>query len=428
MGAHLSEVEVAVIGAGAAGIGAARTLRERGVSFVLLEASHRIGGRGYTELVGPGQPFDLGCHWLHSASLNPFTRIADQLGFEYDRSGFSRRLHFGDRWANEAEQQDYSDFYDRSIAAAYRAAAEGRDISVAEATERESRWTPLVDYVVSLMYSVDSDQVSVYDVHNYNDTDENWRVKQGYGALIARFAADLPVELNCAVKRIDWSGRSITIETVKGSIAAGKVIVAVSTGILGGGDIRFEPALPAWKQEAIAALALGNHNRICLVFDGNVFGDDYPESATVMAGESEPMGLRIRPFGYDHVIGVTGGRFADWLERAGVEASADLLKEQLAKVVGWPAANKAVRHVVTAWRGDPWIKGAYSAAQPGHGLARGTLAEPLDDRLFFAGEATSSAFYATAHGAYMTGIAAAEKAVAALSGASPWPSRAGAPT
>ncbi len=410
MAERLTEVDVAVIGAGAAGIGAARTLRKRGVSFVLLEAAHRVGGRGYTELVGQDQPFDLGCHWLHSASLNPFTKIADALGFEYSKEGFLRRIHLGDRWASPQEQQDHVEFFDRNFAAVHKAAADGLDISLAEATERESRWTPLFDYVVSLMCSVDSDQVSVRDHHDYNDTGENWQVKNGYGALIARFAADLPVQLNSAVKRIDWSGRSVRIETVKGTITARKVIIAVSTGILGGGDIRFDPTLPDWKQEAIAALPLGNHNRICLVFDGNVFGDDHPLGATVMTGEGEPMGIRIRPFGYDYVVGVTGGRFADWLERAGVEASADLLKEQLAKVVGWPTANKVLRHTVTAWRGDPWVKGAYSAAQPGRGRQRAKLAEPIDGRLFFAGEATSSEFYATAHGAYLSGIAAAGQA------------------
>ena len=79
------EYDVAIIGAGAAGLGAAKALARRGVSFVVLEASHRIGGRGYTEEILPGVPFDLGCHWLHSASINPFTATADELGFEYIR-------------------------------------------------------------------------------------------------------------------------------------------------------------------------------------------------------------------------------------------------------------------------------------------------------------------------------------------------------
>jgi len=409
-----ARVEVAVVGAGAAGLAAAKSLRERGISFTLLEASHRIGGRGYTEEVGPGMPFDLGCHWLHSASLNPFVAIADRLGFDYTKEGFARQIRLDGRWASEEEQRQYQAHMDRSYGQAAAAARTGRDVSVAEATPREDRWTPAFDYITSLMHSVDADQVSVFDSCNYRDTGEDWPVKQGYGALIARYGADLPVVLNCAVSRIDWSGRTIRLETAKGEIEADKVILTVSTGILGAGDIAFTPALPDWKQEAIAALPLGNHNRICLVFDRNVFEDFKARGLTVMASDSEPMSLRIRPFGYDFVVGVTGGRFADWLERAGIEASADLAKEMLHKAFGSDITKHIVRHNVTAWRGDPWVKGAYSAAQPGQGHQRARLAEALDERLYFAGEATSTDSYATAHGAYLTGIATAEAIAASF--------------
>lgn len=409
-----TRVDVAVVGAGAAGLAAARTLRDRRVNFVLLEASHRIGGRGYTEEVAPGIPFDLGCHWLHSGSINPFATIADRLGFDYTKEGFARRIRLDDRWASEAEQREYEAFMERSYDMTVAAAQTGRDLSVAEATPREDRWTPVFDYVTTLHHSVDADQVSVFDSYNYRDTGEDWPVKQGYGALIARYGADLPVSLNSAVRRIDWSGRTIRLETAKGAVEAEKVILTVSTGILGAGDIAFAPALPVWKQAAIAALPLGNHNRICLVFDRNVFEDFNGLGMTIMSADSEPMSFRIRPFGYDTVVSVTGGRFADWLERAGLEASADLAKELLKKAFGNDITKHIVKHSVTAWRGDPWVKGAYSAAQPGRGDQRAKLAEALDERLYFAGEATSLDSYATAHGAYLSGIATAEAAAAAL--------------
>ncbi|MEE8143900.1 MAG: NAD(P)/FAD-dependent oxidoreductase [Kiloniellales bacterium] len=405
-----SSVDVAVIGAGAAGLGAGRWLHDQGVSFVVLEASHRLGGRGYTEEIAPGVYFDLGCHWMHSASLNPFVEMADRAGFTYRKGTFDRTLHVADRWASEAEDRDCDAFFARSYADLRQAAAAGRDVSVAEVTERGHKWTPLFDYWVSLNYSADSDQVSTVDLASYRDTGEDWPLKEGYGNLIARLGTGLPIDLDAAVTRIDWSGRDIRLTTPKGEVSAAAIILTVSTGILGSGDVRFVPGLPDWKQEAIAALPLGNHNRICLVFDRNAFGEDHPRSVTVLTPDSEPMAFLIRPFSQNYVHAMTGGRFADWLEQAGVEASADLAKEALRKAFGADITKHVVRHSVTAWRGDPWVKGAYAAPSPGAAHQRAALARPIDDRLFFAGEATSREFWATAHGAYLSGISAAKAA------------------
>ncbi len=414
-----SDVDVAIIGAGAAGLGAAMTLAGLGVDHVLVEASHRIGGRAYTEEVAPGVPFDLGCHWMHSASLNPMVAVADRFGFDYDKTGFDRDIHRDGAWATEPELMDCDALYERNYAAVHAAGGAGEDVSVADVTERESVWTPYFDHISSLNSSVDVDQVSVLDGYKSNDTDENWPLKQGYGEMIARFGSGVPVTLNAAVERIDWSGKRIRLTTAKGELSAAKVIIAVSTGILGGGDMRFAPALPDWKETAIGALPLGNHNRICLVFDGNPFGDDHPPGVTIGDATAEPMNLRLRPFGYDYAVGVTGGRFADWLERAGIQASADFATEKLIKAYGSDIAKRVVRHNVTAWRGDPWVRGAYSATVPGSGWQRAVLAAPIDERLYFAGEATSLEFFATCHGAYLTGIATAEAVAAALGGGEP---------
>lgn len=418
-------VEVAIVGAGAAGLGAAKALAARGVSFVVLEASHRIGGRAYTEEVGQGQPFDLGCHWLHSASINPFTKIADDLGFAYKKTPFLRHIRFADRWASEAERAERDTFFDRNFERMDAAAAAGRDVPVIEVTERESRWTAEFDYMISLLYSHDSDRVSTLDYSAYKDTGENWPLREGYGRLVASFAAEVPVTLNCEVTRIDRRGKDIRLETSQGEVRAARAVVTVSTGILGGGHIAFDPPLPDWKQQAIADLPVGNHNRICLILDGRQRNEDLPEGGILLDGESEPMALRLRPFGYDYVVGLTGGRFADWLERAGPEASADLVTENLKKLVGNGIAKHVVGHSVTAWRGDPWVRGAYSAARPGAAHQRRELARPLDDRLFFAGEATSAEFYSTAHGAYLSGLAAAEAVAASLGRAAEGPERGG---
>ena len=292
-------------------------------------------------------------------------------------------------------------------------ARSGRDCSVWEATAREDRWTELNDYFMSLYTSHDVDEISTRDVMAYRDTEENWPVKEGYGTLVARYGADVPVSLNTAVTRIDWSGPGVVVETARGRLKAEKVIVTVSTGVLAAGDILFTPALPAWKQEAIAGLPIGVHNRICLVFDRDVFGSDVRPGFAVKSGDDEPMAFRVRPFGFNHVVGLTGGRFADWLERAGIAASADLATEKLAAAFGNGIKRQVTGHNVTAWRGDPWVKGAYSCAQPGQAHQRVELAKPLDEKVYFAGEATSREFFSTAHGAYLSGIDAAKKVVGA---------------
>ncbi|HWA44873.1 MAG TPA: NAD(P)/FAD-dependent oxidoreductase [Hypericibacter adhaerens] len=403
--------DVAIVGAGSAGLAAAKTARGLGLETVLLEASHRIGGRGYTEELAPGVAFDLGCHWMHSASLNPYVAIAEKYGFHYRKGSYPRGLYIDGRKASAQEGTELDGYLDRCHEAVIGAAKAGRDISLAEATERENRWTPVFDYWTTIATSADSDQVSVMDTLHYNDTEENWPLKEGFGALIARFGADVPVTLNCAVQRIEWGEPEIRLETKKGTIRAKRVIVAVSTGILGAGDIAFDPVLPNWKLRAIEALPLGTHNRIGLMLDRDPFGPDFPKGSLLMETDTEPMGFGFRPFGDNWVVGYTGGRFAVWLERAGQAAAIDLAKEKLAKVFGSDIKNYVTKAIVTAWAGDPWVKGSYSAAQPGQGHQRAELARALEDRLFFAGEATSTEFHATAHGAYITGIDTA-KAVA----------------
>jgi len=125
--------------------------------------------------------------------------------------------------------------------------------------------------------------------------------------------------------------------------------------------------------------------------------------------------LHVKPYGHPYIVGGTGGRFADWLERAGVEASVDHLVSRLKRIFGNRIENALGRHIVTAWGSDPWTMGAYSACLPGQAHQRETLAAPIDNQLWFAGEATSQEFFSTCHGAYLTGIQAAHDVAEELS-------------
>jgi monoamine oxidase len=410
--------DLAIIGAGAAGLSATRVARELGLDVVTLEASHRIGGRGHTEELAPGIAFDLGCHWMHSASLNPWVAIADRLGFTYRKGTFGRHLFTDGRWWRSEEIAEAQAFWEARDAAIDAAGRAKTGQSLADVTDYGNPWAGLGDYWTSIATSADPDEVSVEDLTAYNDTDENWPLKQGFGALIARYGADLPVTLNCAVERIDWGGSEIVLHTAKGAVAAKRVLITVSTGILGAGDIRFDPALPQWKLDAIAGLPLGTHNRIGLLFDRDVFGD-CPLDGGIKLQDGTFSGVNLRPFGDPWAVVYTGGRHAVWLEKAGQAAAVDHGKKVIAEILGNDAAKHVSRAIVTAWHGDPWVKGSYSAALPGQAHQRAELAKPIDDRLFFAGEACSHEFMATAHGAYITGRAAARAVAHSLGRVAP---------
>jgi monoamine oxidase len=410
--------DLAIVGAGSAGLAAAKTARALGLDVVVLEASHRIGGRGYTEELAPGIAFDLGCHWMHSASLNPWVAIADRFGFTYRKGTFGRALFVDSRWTDGGRIPEWAAFWEAREAAIETAGRAHTGQSIADITDYGSPWAGLGDYWTSVATAADSDQVAVEDLAFYNDTDENWPLKEGYGALIARFGADVPVTLNCAVERIGWGGREIMLHTAKGTVAAKRVLVTVSTGVLDAGDIRFDPVLPDWKQAAIAGLPLGTHNRIGLLFDRDVFGDA-PVGGGVRLSDGTFSGVNLRPFGDPWAVVYTGGRHAVWLEKAGQAAAIDHAKRVLGEVLGSDAPKHITRSIVTAWHGDPWVRGSYSAALPGQAHQREELAKPIDDRLFFAGEACSTEFQATAHGAYITGVAAAEGIAKSLGRAVP---------
>ena len=311
-----SQVDVVIVGAGAAGLSAAKSAESRGLSFVLLEASHRIGGRAHTEDFLPGQPFDLGCHWMHSASLNPFVGIADRLGFRYRReSGWIGTIHHHGAFLDDDQVREVDALVDADEKAIVAAALHG-DPAVADVMNLDSPWAPYHAYWLSLGSSCDPDQTGAADIVAYNETDEDWPVVAGYGALVAAWAADVPVTLDAAVQRVVMTTDGVDAETPLGTISGRTALITVSTNMLVSGRIAFEPELPSWKTTAAQELPLGVHNKIAMVL--NSASAVIPESQylTVMARDHDvPVALNVRPYGYDYVVGGTVGRFAAGLER-----------------------------------------------------------------------------------------------------------------
>ena len=398
-----STYPLVIIGAGAAGIGASKRATELGIDHLVIEASHRIGGRGLTEYLEDSIPVDLGCHWMHCASKNPFVQVADQLGFSYESgSGYAYAMLSNGSWMSEEDKAQYAAYSNASYEAMDVLYEKDPAAAMVEAIDLESRWSNHFCYWMSLMHSNDVDQVAIQDHGEFEEINEDWPVKEGYGALIARHGENCPIQLNNQVTRIDWGGTEVRLETTNGTLTADHVIVTVSTGVLGAGVIEFTPELPATKIEAITALPMGNSNYTIFSLDESKIDPDTPKNIHYEKGEIN-MAIRIRPFGHASAFASTGGRFAWWLEKQGSEASRQYFEEALVDVLG-SEGRKALREFkVSAWGFDPWIRGAYSSQKPGSRDMRKRLAEPLDERLYFAGEATSGNFLNTAHGAYISG-------------------------
>ena len=222
--------------------------------------------------------------------------------------------------------------------------------------------------------------------------------------------------LDAPAQRVVMTRDGVAVETPRGTIAGRTVLLTISTDMLASGRIVFEPELPAWKITAAEEVPLGVNNKIAILLDSASAALPDPQYLTVMTrAHDTPVALNVRPYGYDYVFGNTAGRFAESLERAGPDASVEFLVEHLKAVFGNRIAECLTdRVIVTAWRGDPWTLGGYSAPRPGQAHQREVLARPIDGRLFFAGEATTLDAFATCHGACLTGRRAMGEIAAVL--------------
>jgi monoamine oxidase len=407
-----SSIDVAIIGAGAAGLGAAHALKKAGVSFVMLEARDRVGGRGHTVMASPDVTFDLGCGWLHSADKNSFVGMAEQLGFEINKTLPPwRERAYGKAFPQDQRQQfieALDAFYDR----AYEAAQGGRDAPASNYLEPGNRWNPMIDAISTYVNGCELDQESILDMDAYEDTGINWRVRRGYGALMAAYGAPLPIAFNCEVMLIDHSTRRLRIETSMGTLTADRAIITLPTNLIAQEAIKFHPALPA-KVDAAAGLPLGLADKVMLALAD---ADALPKEGSLRGATMRTqMGTyHLRPFGQPCIEGFFGGRYAQALEDAGDGAIAAASIDEIVSFLGSDFRRKLKPLKESRWAHDPFARGAYSHALPGQSHQRAVLAAPVDGRLFFAGEATSANFFSTAHGAHDSGERAAREVVAAF--------------
>jgi monoamine oxidase len=404
-----SEVDVAVIGAGAAGLAAAHELAAAGMDVLLVEARARIGGRAWTLREGQPCALDLGCGWLHSADVNPWLQIAGELGFTIDKSTPPWARRSRDIGFAPGEYEDFSRaadlFWDR-----LEAAKDAEPDAPASAfVEAGSRWINLLESTSTYYSGAALDRVSTRDIGRYVDTGVNWRVVEGYGALIAAYGADLPVVFNAPVSAIDHSGARVKTDTPRGTISARAAIVTLPTNVLASGAIAFRPALDE-KLHAASHLPLGLADKL---FFRMHRPEDFPKGVHFFGAiDRLTASYDVRPLGCPILECYFGGSLAADLEKGGAAAFESLARKQLTKHLGADVVANITPIACTFWQNDPFARGSYSHALPGHADERLVLAAPVGDRLFFAGEACSPEHFSTAHGAYMTGIEAARQVIA----------------
>ena len=288
------------------------------------------------------------------------------------------------------------------------------DVPAATFLDPQGRWNTLINAVSTYANGAELDRVSARDFARYADTGVNWRVVDGYGTLIAAHAAGVPVVLDCPVRRIDHSGRRLKLETANGAITADAAIITLPSSLLAEEKLLFTPALPK-KIEAAAGVPLGLNDKLFLSLSE---ADEFDKESRLF-GRNDRSGTatyHFRPFGRPYIEAYFGGPLAAQLEAEGERAFFDFAVTELAGVLGGDFARRVKLLRLHRWGTDPFARGGYSHALPGKADCRGVLAAPVDDRLFFAGEACSLNNFSTAHGAYLTGVAAADQAIAALCG------------
>jgi monoamine oxidase len=405
-----------IIGAGAAGLAAARRLQDRGASYRLLEAKPHAGGRATTDEATLGAPIDLGAHWLHSPALNPLTPLADRYMFHVKQGAEDFQVARDGAILSGTERDECFAYVDACFATIAENAEAGHDCPVSELFPLPGRWHGFFEANFIAKQGVTPAQSSAQDFARYVWEGDDWPVLDGLGALVARHAVGIAVELDTPATRIGWDGKAgIAVETPRGKIEARSAIITVSTGVLAREAIRFSPSLPDWKRQAISDLPMGSCNKVVLGFTHNPFGD--LDSVMLMPdlGPDQSLEFVLREDGRDVVTAMLNGPFARTLASEGPRAMADYALAQLVAVFGSQVrACVADRVVFADWDHDPWIAGCYAAARPGRHPARAELARPIENRLFFAGEATHPCYMGDVHGAHLSGEAAAAAVLAVL--------------
>ncbi|HEX9706081.1 MAG TPA: NAD(P)/FAD-dependent oxidoreductase [Steroidobacteraceae bacterium] len=412
IGAQPATPDVLVIGAGGAGLTAAKELTAGGASVLVLEARNRIGGRAFTE-TDLGVAWDRGCSWLHSSKVNPWVAYARQNGFDLVPDRFPRQIYEQSRRMDGAATAGYRAVTERMARELDNAGRRGLDIpaeaAMTQATLADPWYSMAMDDLTG-WEGVEPANFSALDSWQYDENGEDLMIPRGYGSLLAHYARNLDVRLNTPVSRIRWTARGVTAETEAGAATARVAIVALPSSLIADGAVVFSPHLPVEVIQAHHDLPLGLLNKVALKFKKNVFPTETTEFLQLRRDDGRGMNYLTRHWDSNVCIAFAAGRFGRELEAAGEAGAIEHALTELVTMLGGDIRRQFDRGAATAWAADPYARGSYSHCVPGRYGARAILTRPVGGRIVFAGEHTEQSAYGTLHGAHLSGKRAAAEA------------------
>jgi len=406
------DADIVVIGAGAAGIAAARRVMAANRKVIVVEAAGQIGGRCLTDTTTFDAPFDRGARWMHNPDTNPMIRLARNAGLDISAALPGQKIRIGRRNARPGETEQF-------LAALVRAnraiddASRGRgDPSCASVLPKDlGDWAGTAEFVLGANATgKDLKEISVIDKARAQERNAVFACRQGLGTLIAKLGEQVPLSLSTPASRISWSNRDVTVETPAGKIVASAAVITVSSNVLAAGNIRFNPDLPRRHLDAAARLSLGSYDHIALQLPGNPLGLARDEMI-IEQSNSTRTALLFANMGSSSLCSIdVAGSFGRDLSAQGEKAMVAFAVEWLTKLFGSDAASAVKKSSATRWNAEPFVLGAMSAAIPGGQPSRRILSEPIGC-MFVAGEATHETLWGTVDGAWESGERAAEGAL-----------------
>ncbi len=411
----MSDTPIIIVGAGAAGIGAALECKARGVPYIVLEAANRVGGRAYTAAAGLPAAWDHGCHWLHCADVNPLVEWADKLGATYRSQDVANPFQVwdGGAFADAQGVQDYGSAIDRAFETVE---ASGLDVPIPDVLPDAGRWEPSVKLILALMAGDDATGVSASAYADYVDTEHDWPVLSGCGALITAMAQGLNIRTGVAVKAIHQREGGAIVTTDQGDLEASGVIVTASTNVLARGAIHFAPGPAADLVFQLDRVPCGIYEKVAFAMDA--LPDEIAQTrflSVQQSGHDMATNFQIMHGDAPMMLCHMAGSYAHALVMAGPEAMTDYARGALIDAFGTRIEDLIIATATTDWTNDPLVLGSYSHALPGSAQFRRDMITRDTGRVVFAGEAFSPNWQATAHGAYASGRDVAGRMAALVS-------------
>jgi monoamine oxidase len=406
------EADIVVIGAGAAGIAAARRIQAANRKVIVIEATGRAGGRCLTDTTSFAVPFDRGARWLHNPESNPMVKLARSAGLDLSASPLGQKIRVGRRNARAGETEEFLAALVRANRAIDEASRGRVDVSCASALPGDlGDWASTTEFVLGANATgKDLKDVSAVDKAHAQDRTAAIGCRQGLGTLVAKLAADIPLALSTPANQIAWNGRDVTVDTPSGKIAARAAIITVSSNVLASGNIRFTPELPKRQLDAASRLGLGSYDRIALQIPGNPMGLSR-DDVLIEQSNSTRTGMLFANVGGSSLCLIDiGGSFGRDLSAQGEAAMRAFAVEWLTSLYGSEVGAAVKKTSVTRWNAAPFALGAMSVAAVGAQPSRKILTEPVGS-LFLAGEATHDTLWGTVDGAWESGERAGDAAL-----------------